>query len=368
MIAKRMTSLAFVVALAVGAAAMLDAQGRRAGPPGAGAGTGTVDHVTVHGKALEGNLEADSPDREVTVYLPPSYAGDQTRRYPVVYLLHGYGGRDDTFTSRLARLQESADRLAAAQGFSELIVVTPNAFSLHKGSMYSNSVTTGDWESFVAQDLVDYVDGHYRTIAKRMSRGLAGHSMGGYGAIRIGMKRPDVFSSLYIMSACCLTANTNPQPEALAPAEAIKTRAQAEEAARAPGFGPSVSLASAAAWSPNPDNPPLYLDLPVKNGKVRPDIVAKWTANAPLAMLDHYVPALKSYYAIAIDIGTKDNLIASNKQLHEAMTRLTIPHSYDEYDGDHTNMVRERIERNVLPFFSKNLVSPANPTSPSVQH
>ena len=179
MIVKRMTSVAFAVALVVGAAAVLDAQGRRAGPPGASAGAGTVDHVVVHGKALEGNLEADSPDREVTIYLPPSYAGDQTRRYPVVYLLHGYGGRDDTFNGRLANLPESADKLAAAQGFSELIVVTPNAYSLHKGSMYSNSVTTGDWESFIAQDLVAYVDGHYRTIATRMSRGLAGHSMGG---------------------------------------------------------------------------------------------------------------------------------------------------------------------------------------------
>jgi len=367
MIVEGTTSVAFVAALAVGTAAMLDAQGRCGGEPAGGARAGSVDHITVHGKALEGNLEADSPDREVTVYLPPSYAGNQTRRYPVVYLLHGYGGRDDTFNGRLANLPESADRLAAAQGFSELIVVTPNAFTLHKGSMYSNSVTSGDWETFVAQDLVAYVDGHYRTIAKRMSRGLAGHSMGGYGAVRIGMKRPDVFSSLYIMSACCLTANTNPRPEAMAPAEAIKTRQQAEEAARAPGFGPSVNLASAAAWSPNPNNPPLYRDLPVKDGKVRPDIVAKWAANAPLAMLDHYVTALKSYYGIAIDIGTKDNLIAGNRQLHEAMTRLTIAHSYEEYDGDHTNMVGERIGRNVLPFFSKNLASPANPTSPQVQ-
>jgi S-formylglutathione hydrolase len=367
MIVKRTTSVALVVAVAVGAAALLDAQARRAGPPGAAAAAGTVEHVTVHGKALEGNLEGDSPDREVTVYLPPSYAADETRRYPVVYLLHGYGGRDDTFTTRLANLPQSADKLAGAQGFSDLIVVMPNAYTLHKGSMYSNSVTTGDWESFVADDLVAYVDGKYRTIAKRMSRGLAGHSMGGYGAVRIGMKRPDVFSSLYIMSACCLTANATARPEAMAAAEAIKTRAQAEESARAPGFGASTTLASAAAWSPNPKNPPLYLDLPFKDGKVRPDIVAKWAANAPLTMLEHNVPALKSYYAIAIDIGTKDSLIGSNRQLHEAMTRQTIPHGYEEYDGDHTDRIGERIERNVLPFFSKHLVAPANPTSPQVQ-
>jgi S-formylglutathione hydrolase FrmB len=369
MLMKRIGRVTFVVALSA-ASALLHAQGRRGGPPGAapaaGPRAGTVERVTVHGPSLEGNLEGDPADRQVTVYLPPGYAGDQNRRFPVVYLLHGYGGRDDTFISRLAKLAESADRLAAAQGFSEPIVVTPDAFTLHKGSMYSNSVTIGDWETFVAQDLVAYIDSHYRTIAARISRGLAGHSMGGYGTLRIAMKHPGVFSSLYVMSACCLAGNANPRPDAMAPAEAIKTREQAQEAARAPGFGPSVNLASAAAWSPNPSNSPLFLDLPVKDGKVRPDVVAKWTANAPLTMVEQYAESLKGYYAIAVDIGTKDGLLASNRALHEAMTRLKIAHSYEEYDGDHTNRVGERIERNVLVFFSKNLASPANPTSPAV--
>jgi enterochelin esterase-like enzyme len=353
-----------MVTLAVSAAAILDAQGRGGAPRPAG-GAGTVEKITVHGKALEGNLEGDSPDREATVYLPPSYAADQNRRFPVIYLLHGYGGRDDTFTARLATLAESSDRLAAAQGFSSAIVVTPNAFTLHKGSMYSNSPTIGDWERFIAEDLVAYIDGHYRTLPNRMSRGLAGHSMGGYGALRIGMKRPDVFFSLYLMSSCCLTANRNPNLEGMAASEAIKTREQAEEASRGRGFGPSVNLASAAAWSPNPNNAPLYLDLPVKDGKVRPDIVAKWVANAPLEMIDQYVDNLKKYYAIAMEIGTADGLLASNKQLHDAMARLRVPHSYEEYDGDHTNKVKDRIELHVLPFFSKNLAAPANPTSPT---
>src|SRR5574339_1225683 len=86
---------------------------------------GTVERITVHGASLEGNLEGDSPDRDVTVYLPPAYASDQARRFPVVYLLHGYGGREDTFTTRLANLQESGDRLDAAQGFSSAIYVRP---------------------------------------------------------------------------------------------------------------------------------------------------------------------------------------------------------------------------------------------------
>jgi enterochelin esterase-like enzyme len=367
---RKISIVACGVAIAVATASLLDAQGRgggRGGAPGPVTGSGTVERIMVHGKALEGNLEGDSPDRDATVYLPPGYAADQSRRFPVVYLLHGYGGREDTFTSRLASLQESGDRLAIAQGFSSAIVVTPSAFTLHKGSMYSNSPTTGDWERFVAEDLVAYMDGHYRTLPSRLSRGLAGHSMGGYGALRIGMKRPDVFGALYIMSACCLSANRNPQPDSMKAVEAIKTREQAEEAARAPGFGPSTTLASAAAWSPNPKNPPLYLDLPVKDGKVRPEIVAKWVANSPLEMLEQHVANLGKYYAIAVDIGTKDGLIKSNQELHAAMTKLRIPHYYEEYDGDHTNKVRERIELNVLPFFARNLVAPTNPTNPQIQ-
>jgi enterochelin esterase-like enzyme len=362
-----MQTIRFFTALAVASATVvvLDSQGRGGRP--VPATPGTVEQITVHGKALEGNLEGDSADREATVYLPPSYASDQNRRFPVVYLLHGYGGRDDTFTTRLGKLAESGDRLAAAQGFSEVIVVTPNAYTLHKGSMYSASPTTGDWERFIAEDLVSYMDTHYRTLANRASRGLAGHSMGGYGAVRLAMKRPDVFFSLYLMSSCCLTPNRNPNPQAMAAAEAIKTREQAEQAARAPGFGPSVNLASAAAWSPNPKNPPLYLDLPVKNGKILPEIVAKWVANSPLEMLKEYSYGLTRYYAIAIDIGLQDPLLAANQELHKELTRRRIAHHYEEYDGDHTNKVGERLERNLLPFFAKNLVAPANPPTPAYQ-
>ncbi len=235
-------------------------------PPKPPSRANAVEHIKVHGKSLENNLEGDSPDRDVTVYLPPSYLTDKSRRYPVVYLLHGYGGRDDTFNGRLATLPDTADKLAASGGAKEMIVVTPSAYTLHKGSMYSNSPTTGDWESYVAVDLVAYMDSHYRTIPNRLSRGLGGHSMGGYGAVRIGMKRPDVFSALYLMSSCCLNATLTFDPGRMAPAEAIKTREDAEEAGRGRGFGPSVNLAEGASWSPNPGNPPLFLDLPVKDG------------------------------------------------------------------------------------------------------
>jgi hypothetical protein len=169
------------------------------------------------------------------------------------------------------------------------------------------------------------------------------------------MKRPDVFSALYLMSSCCLNATLTFDPGRMAPAEAITTREQAEEAGRGRGFGPSVNLAEAAAWSPNPKNPPLYLDLPVKDGQPQPDVIAKWAANAPLAMVGQYVSNLKMYKAVAIEIGTKDNLYRTNRQLHEMLDAFGLVHGYEEYDGDHTNRVLERVEQNVLPFFSKQL-------------
>jgi pimeloyl-ACP methyl ester carboxylesterase len=157
-------------------------------------GQSTVEHIKVHGKSLEGNLEGDSPDRDVIVYLPPSYAKQPNRRYPVVYFLHGYG-IDAARYWDIMKVPAAADKDIAAGTASEMILVHPDAFTIYNGSMYSSSPTTGDWETFIAQDLVAWVDGHYRTIPDRMSRGLAGHSMGGYGTMRIGMKHPEVFSS-----------------------------------------------------------------------------------------------------------------------------------------------------------------------------
>jgi S-formylglutathione hydrolase FrmB len=275
-----------------------------------------------------------------------------------------------------------------------MILVNPDAYTIYNGSMYSSSVTIGDWESFIADDLVSYVDSHYRTIANRDSRGLGGHSMGGYGTIRIGMKRPDVFSSMYIMSACCLLNNPRlpaaagqgargatpapttaptaaatpaspapPTAPTAAPAAGQRGAAPAGAAA-APGAGnrgggrggfTNTASAEAAAWSANPNNAPKFFDEPVKDGQLQPLIVAKWLANSPLAMFDQYVTNLKKYKAIAGEVGLQDTLRNSNAQLDQMMTDLGLAHTFETYQGDHTNRVPERIETRVLPFFSNNL-------------
>jgi len=314
---------------------------------------GSMEKITVHGKSLEGNLEGDSPDRDVYVYLPVSYTKNRNQRYPVLYFLHGYGAHAEAYTN-LMWASDAADKTAAAGNSKEMIIVFPDSYTIYNGSMYSNSPTTGNWETFITEDLVNYIDGHYRTIASRESRGLAGHSMGGYGTMRIGMKYPELYAAIYPMSSCCLMNNPGAGRGAAPAAKAAPPPDAAKAKGGRGGFG-NVNFAEAAAWSPNPMNPPQFFDLPTKDGQVVPAIAAKWVANSPLAMVDQYSSNLKKYKAIMLDVGLQDSLMASNKELDESLTRLGVTHTYETYEGDHTNHVKDRWELKVLPFFSNNL-------------
>jgi len=159
-----------------------------------------------------------------------------------------------------------------------------------------------------------------------------------------------VFSSLYAMSSCCLGANLAPRIEQYVSLEELKSPAEAKAKG---GF--MTAFASAAAWSPNPKNPPFYFDLPTRDGALRPEIVAKWAANAPLAMLDQHVDHLKELHAIAADVGDADTLRASNEALDRLLTQFDIRHVFAVYEGDHVNHIAQRIEQKVLPFFSQQL-------------
>src|SRR3954452_4101310 len=189
---------------------------------------GNVERIKVHGKGLEGNLEGDSPDREVSIYLPPGYKKNAKKRYPVIYFLHGYTDNDAQwygFVKHWINMPAIVDSVFASGSAKEMIIVTPNAYTRYQGSMYSNSVSTGNWEDYIAKELVAYIDAHYRTIPQAESRGLAGHSMGGYGTMRIGQKHPEIFSSIYLLSPCCMIPGNNiPRDSgAIAKLEAVQT-------------------------------------------------------------------------------------------------------------------------------------------------
>jgi enterochelin esterase-like enzyme len=319
-------------------------------PPGvAGARAVAVERIKVHGVSLEGNLEGNSADREVMVFLPPGYREDGKRRYPVVYALHGYSIGAEQWAGEIHVPQTLEG--AFALGARGMIVVLPDSKTVHNGSMYSSSVTTGDFENFVAHDLVAHIDGNYRTLPRRESRGLAGHSMGGYGATRIGMKHADVFGALYIMSPCCLSVREAPPAEIEQALAAVKSPADSAKL----NFFARATLATAAAWSPNPAKPPLYLDLPRADGVVLPEVLGRWAANSPLAFADQYVGNLRRYAGIALDVGDQDGLRTDTAKLQAILQRYGIASTFEEYKGTHTSAVAVRFQNFVMPFFSKHL-------------
>lgn len=260
----------------------------------------TVQPIQVHGASLEGNLEGNPVEREVIVFLPPSYRSGEDRRYPVVYALHGYSIGAEQWTHEIHVPQTIEG--AFAQGAQEMIVVLPDSWTVHNGSMYSSSVTTGDFERFIAHDVVEYIDANYRTIPDRKS----------------------------------------------------------EESAGLP-FPLRAQLAVAAAWSPNPKNPPLYLDLPWKDGVVQDDVLARWAANAPLAFVDQYVANLRRYDGIALDVGDEDGLRVDAGRLQEVLDRYGIAHDFEVYPGTHTSAVAVRFQNHVLPFFGRHLAGSSPP-------
>jgi hypothetical protein len=144
------------------------------------------------------------------------------------------------------------------------------------------------------------------------------------------------------------TAEVTP---ALTQMEAIKTKEEAMKLS----FNQKSPLARAAAWSSNADNPPLFIDLPVKDGKQRPVIAAKWMANSLMVMLDQYASSLRKMKAIDMSVGLQDGLLQPNRDMDEALTDAHVSHHFETFEGDHNGQVGVNFETKVLPFFSTQL-------------
>lgn len=346
-----------IVALAACALATVAGESRaqvqtQVPPAVEGAAKAKVERISIRSAQIAGNLLGTPAQRDVIVVLPPGYERNTRRRYPVVYALHGYSIGPEEWIREI-HLPQTAEG-AFATGTPEMIIVLPSSRNQHNGAFYSNSITTGNFEDFIADELIEYIDRRYRTLARPESRGLVGHSMGGYGAARIGIRRAERYGALYLMSPCCQSpmGSRGMTGEQVAQLEALPS---VEAAARLP-FGQRGTLAVASAWSPNPAKPPLYVDLPVDaQGKERPEILAKWTANAPLAFLDQYVTKVRGYRAIALDVGDRDGLVADTRRMHEALLAQGIANDFEVYSGDHTSHVAFRFQQNVLPFFGRHL-------------
>ena len=311
-----------------------------------------TQHLMLESKALAGNSIGDSSIRSVSVYLPPAYATSPARDFPVLYLLHGYTdsnakwfGQKDHWIN-LPVLIDSIDLPEEDQ----FIVVMPNAYNTFHGSMYSNSSTTGNWEDFISEELVAHMDENYRTIKDPAGRGLAGHSMGGYGTVKIGMKNADVFGALYMMSPCCLE-NSLPTNAGL-----IKNLLKVTDPSQfeSQPFFVRISLAAAAAWSPNPNKPPMYIDFPFdENGEAIDSIAQRFKSHEIIPNLSTHLNDLQELDQISIDVGSQDFMIRNSAEtLHQELEKLGIENAFEIYEGDHTNQIGQRLGSDILPHFA----------------
>jgi len=326
---------------------------------------GRVLLETVHGVALEGTVTGENPDRAVAVYLPPGYDATD-RRYPVLYLLHGIGATQKDWTDAWddpddpwGTVPRVLDRGIAEGRLAEMIVVMPDEKTTSGGSWYVDSSVTGGWETFTAKELVAWTDARFRTLATAGGRGIAGHSMGGIGAITLGMKHPDVYSVVYGMSSAALGWGGDFAPDNPAFREALELRSWQD----VDGFWDAGLVCAAQAFSPNPERPPFFVDWPFRvgeDGSLVPNEPAwsSWVAHQPVAQAARYRENLLKLRGLRLDAGDRDqftHIPVTSRELSRVLEELEVPHVFEEYNGDHRNRLWGRTGRfstEILPWFS----------------
>ena len=326
----------------------------------------SMNRIEIPAPALADNLVGEPAERIIHVYLPPSY-GSSENRYPVIYYLPGYG--DSTITG--FRLPDNMDTLIENGQVKEMIIVVAGGDSKMGGSFYVNSPVTGNWEDYIVSDVVGYVDANYRTLPQAESRGITGHSMGGFGALNIAMHHPDVFSAVYSLSPGLFDENGLAESFMFAQDRLIRDFVEYEaelallpidEAQKRMFLPPEeFSLAYGLAFAPNPDRHPPYFDYPyteVDGELVRDDETwKKWDSGfggiAEEAV--QYKENLLKLKGIAVDYGIHDEnpwIPKGADYYGEQLAAAGIPVTVESYDGNHFNQLGVRISEHMLPFFS----------------
>lgn len=240
------------------------------------------------------------------------------------------------------------------------------------GSFYVNSPATGDWEDFVVQEIVGYVDSHYRTIAQSGSRGISGHSMGGFGSLNIAMRHPDVFGAVYSLSPGLFDEDglANSQmflhessiSAFLDASQAILAEPEDQQLKSVLAMRDNFTVAYGLAFAPNLNNPPFYFDYPYSesNGKLARDesIWKQWDSGfgGISEEVAQYKDNLLRLKGITVDYGTNDEFAWIPQgciYFDQQLTAAGIPHEMAVHNGNHQSQLGERVLEHTLPFFSK---------------
>ena len=320
--------------------------------------------------SIQGNHGGEDPMRRLTIYLPPGY-NESKRLYPVIYFLHGFP-IDDSICMADFYFQDLLDQAIASGRLNPMILVLPNSYTRFRGSLYTNSSLTGNWADYIAKDVVQYVDKKFRTIPDRMSRGLAGHSMGGHGALKIGMMYSDVFSAVYSLSPGGLNWGPyfNIGNAGFKKVQFAKNEEEifngfdnlSSDWATNKDFYAMLFTVFGRAFAPDEKNFPFYGALPVHyigdSMIVNTTILKKWEENFLYNMIDTHIQSLKSLTALKLDWGRNDEIpfiVGNCMQLSKKLEAYGIDHFAEEYIGDHGGKIGGndgRINTEVLPFFN----------------
>jgi S-formylglutathione hydrolase len=323
----------------------------------------------VDAPSLAGNMLGDPASLSAYILTPADYATSGLR-YPVVYVLAGYTDPGTGLAYSLAAAPQ------AGGGKVDPIVVVVSGVNSFGGGFYVNSPVTGNWEDAISKDLVGYVDAAYRTIAKPSSRGIAGHSMGGFGAVNAAMHHPEIFGALFAESAGLFDddgaqarlGDPAAVQQVLAIQQQVSGLSPADAAAQlktstAVGESVQIEFAYGAAFAPDPASPAL-MKFPFRseNGQtVRDDALwAMWAAGfgGLPAKVQQCRSNLERLAGIVVDYGTQDEYAWIPKGDHYFVGLLQsagIGVVETTFEGGHNDQVGSRLVTQMLPFMEAKL-------------
>ncbi len=306
-------------------------------------------------RVLVGNPLGDPIDRDLYVYVPPGYDGDASRRYPTLLAVVGYTGTGGSLfnVDALAEpLDHRLDRLIAAGACPPCIIAAPDCFTRVGGNQYLNSAGTGRYEDYVVDEIIPFVDATYRTLP-RGRWGVFGKSSGGYGAIVLGMRRPDVFCALADHSGDAgfelsyipdFPGALDAFREAGGPAAWLAQYWADPNRRRTRHMKPLVVIGMAAHYSPNPNALPSHarIDWPfdLDTGELQPAVWQRWRALDPVNMVEAHAANLKKLAAIYVDAGTRDEwaLHWGARSLVDKLRGHGLTVRHEEFDDGHMNI------------------------------
>ena len=312
---------------------------------------GTLDRLVVESELLADNPLGDPARRPLYVYRPPGVELDHPRALPVVYVIQGYTGQIDMWLNRTAlelTMVERIDAMFATGDCPDALIVFVDCWTSYGGSQFLNSSATGRYLDYLCDEVVEFVDSRYPTIADRDHRGIAGKSSGGYGAMVVPMLRPDVFGALASHAGDALFEVAY-LPEFPVFVRAIRDHFDGsmdvflEALAAADHFDMERFRAIefygyAAAYSPDPRTPGRAL-LPVdlSSGRLIDDVWAQWLEKDPVRMAPARAEALRSMRRIYLDAGTRDEyyLDLGATAFAAELDKLGVEHTVELFDGKH---------------------------------